>query len=239
MKTEFEELDKLINLNEPEIIAFSGLSLVDMLSGDIANNVCLHQKCNVLEMVSRKKEYLIKRLVINQADVNYRNWYRKAYNDKEISQIAQSTIDLFETTTRLPTIVETKIMDVKDIIHYVENYANWYADRDKIETLIVLDIFPLNDGYMLKESKRYIRYKKDCIKIVKSVNKICKRLRCPLIFVYLGEINNIIKYIDKYVIMKEKEAENGTMSLEIHNKDKQIGTCDLKYDSTRRKFENI
>lgn len=239
MKTEFKELDKLINLNEPEIIAFSGLSLVDMLSGDIANNVCLHQECDILEMVSHKKEYLIKRLVINQADVNYRNWYRKAYNNKEINQIAQSTIDLFETTRRLPTIVETKVMDTKDIIHYIENYANWYADRDKIETLIVLDIFPLNDGYMLKESKRYIRYKKDCIKIVKSVNKICKRLRCPLIFVYLGEINNIIKYIDKYVIMKEKEAENGTMSLEIHNKDKQIGTCDLKYDSTRRKFENL
>lgn len=239
MKTEFEELDKLINLNEPEIIAFTGLSLIDMLSGDIANNICLHQECEVLEMVSHKKEYLIKRLVINQADVNYKNWYTKAYNYEELKQIAQSTIDLFETTTRLPTIVETKIMDVKDIIHYVENYANWYADRDKIETLIVLDIFPLNDGYMLKESKRYIRYKKDCIKIVKSVSKICKRLRCPLIFVYLGEINNIIKYIDKYVIMKEKEAENGTMSLEIHNKDNRIGTCDLKYDSTRRKFENL
>ena len=113
-------------------------------------------------------------------------------------------------------------MDVKDIIHYVENYANWYADRDKIETLIVLDIFPLNDGYMLKESKRYIRYKKDCIIIYNQDNNIFN-----------------IKYIDKYVIMKEKEAENGTMSLEIHNKDKQIGTCDLKYDSTRRKFENL
>lgn len=238
MNTDFTELDKLINLDEPEVIAFTGLSLVDMLTGDIANNICLHQECEVLEMVSHQKEYLIKRLVINQADVNYRSWYPKEYDDEELKQIAYSTINLFETTKKLPNIVETKIMDVKDIIHYVENYANWYADRDKIETLIVLDIFPLNDGYMLKESKRYIRYKKDCIKIVKSVNKICKRLRCPLIFVYLGEINNIIKYIDKYVIMKEKEAENGTMSLEIHNKDKQIGTCDLKYDSTRRKFED-
>lgn len=239
MKTEFEELDKLINLNEPEIIAFTGLKSVDMLTGDIANNICLHQECDVLEMVSHKKEYLIKRLVINQADVNYKNWYLKAYNDNELKHIALSTINLFETTRRLPTIVETKIMDVKDIIHYVENYANWYADRDKIETLIVLDIFPLNDGYMLKESKRYIRYKKDCIKIVKSVNKICKRLRCPLIFVYLGEINNIIKYIDKYVIMKEKEAENGTMSLEVHTKDEIIGTCDLRYDFKRRKFESL
>ena len=79
MITEFKKLDKLINLNEPEIIAFSGLYLVDMLTGDIANNICLHQDCEVLEMVSHNKEYLIKRLVINQANVNYRNWYRKAY----------------------------------------------------------------------------------------------------------------------------------------------------------------
>ena len=86
MKTEFEELDKLINLNEPEIIAFTGLKSVDMLTGDIANNICLHQECDVLEMVSHKKEYLIKRLVINQADVNYKNWYLKAYNAEKDPQ---------------------------------------------------------------------------------------------------------------------------------------------------------
>lgn len=239
MKTGFEELDKLINLNEPEIIAFTGLNIVDMLSGDIANNICLHQECDVLEMVSHKKEYLIKRLVINQADVNYKNWYTKAYDDKELKQIAYSTIDLFETTTRLPTIVETKVMDTKDIIHYIENYANWYADRDEIRTLVILDFFPLNDRYMLENSKRDKRYKRESVKLIKSLSKICKRLRCPLIFVYFRDINEIINYIDKYVVMKEKKEQNGIMSLEVHTKDKQLGTCELKYDSKHRRFENL
>ena len=48
MKTEFKQLDKLINLNEPEIIAFNGLKSVDMLTGDIANNICLNQGKEVL-----------------------------------------------------------------------------------------------------------------------------------------------------------------------------------------------
>ena len=239
MKTEFEELDKLINFNEPEVIAFTGLSLADMLTGDIANNICLHQECEVLEMVSHMKEYLIKRLVINKADVNYRNWYTKAYDDKELKQIAQSTIDLFETTRRLPNIVETKTMVPKDIIHYIENYANWYADRDIIDTLIVLDIFPLNDSYILENSKRDKRYKSESIKLIKSLSKICKRLRCPLIFVYFRDISEIINYIDKYVIMKEKTAEKGIMNLEVHNKYETIGTCDLKYDFEHRRFENL
>ena len=39
--------------------------------------------------------------------------------------------------------------------------------------------------------------------------------------------------------MKEKEAETGIMSLEIHNKDNKIGTCDLKYNFKHRKFENV
>lgn len=44
MKTEFEELDKLINLDKSEMIAFTGLKSVDMLTGDIANNICLNQE---------------------------------------------------------------------------------------------------------------------------------------------------------------------------------------------------
>lgn len=239
MNTGFVELDKLINFNEPEVIAFTGLSIVDMLTGDIANNICLNQECDVLEMVSHKKEYLIKRLVINQANVNYRNWYRKAYNDEELKQIALSTINLFETTKRLPSIIETDVMNIKDIIRYIKNYANHYADREEIRTLIVLDMFPLNDDYMLKNSKYYMRYKRECKKILKSSSKICKRLRCPIIFVYFGEINNIKKYIDKYVVMKEKKAKNGIMSLEVHTQEEVLGTCELKYNSNLRKFENV
>ena len=239
MITEFKKLDKLINLNEPEIIAFSGLYLVDMLTGDIANNICLHQDCEVLEMVSHNKEYLIKRLVINQANVNYRNWYRKAYNEKELKQIALSNIGLFETTTRLPNIVEVNLMNLKDIKRYIENYANHYADRDKIDTLIVLDIFPLNDEYILKNSERDKRYTREGVKLIKSISKICKKLRCPIIFVYFNDISNIIKYIDKYIIMKEDEQGKGGMKLEVHNKNEIIGTCNIRYDFEHRKFEDI
>ena len=34
--------------------------------GDIANNICLKQECNVLEIVGCKKEYLIKRIFVNE-----------------------------------------------------------------------------------------------------------------------------------------------------------------------------
>lgn len=239
MNTGFNELDKLINLNEPEIIAFTGLSLVNMLTGDIANNICLHQEYDVLEMVSHKKEYLIKRLVINQADVNYRNWYPKVYDEKELKQIAVSTLNLFETTKRLPNIVETKTMDTKDIIHYIENYANWYADRDEIRTLVILDFFPLNDSYILENSKRDKRYKRESVKLIKSLSKICKRLRFPLIFVYFRDIDEITNYVDKWVVLKENKNRRSIMSLEVHNKNELIGTCDLKYNFEYRRFENL
>lgn len=34
--------------------------------GDIANNICLKQECDVLEIVGCKKEYLIKRKFVNE-----------------------------------------------------------------------------------------------------------------------------------------------------------------------------
>ena len=34
--------------------------------GDIANNICLKQECDVLEIVGCKKEYLIKRIFVNE-----------------------------------------------------------------------------------------------------------------------------------------------------------------------------
>lgn len=34
--------------------------------GDIANNICLKQECDVLEIVGCRKEYLIKRIFVNE-----------------------------------------------------------------------------------------------------------------------------------------------------------------------------
>ena len=55
MKTEIRVLDKIINLEQSGIILLTG-NKADILSGDIANNVCLKQNCEVLEVVSHKKE---------------------------------------------------------------------------------------------------------------------------------------------------------------------------------------
>ena len=58
MKTGFEDLDKIINIEEPQLILLTGTTFIEELSGDIANNVCLKQEGEVLEVVSCKKEYL-------------------------------------------------------------------------------------------------------------------------------------------------------------------------------------
>ena len=68
MNTGFKNLDKIVNLGKAEIILITGTN-VDILSGDIANNICLNQGYEVLEVVSHKKEYLIKRLLVNQRNV--------------------------------------------------------------------------------------------------------------------------------------------------------------------------
>ena len=68
---------KIINLEDPQLILLTGTHFIEELSGDIANNVCLKQECEVLEVVSCKKEYLIKRMLVNEADVNYKSWTLK------------------------------------------------------------------------------------------------------------------------------------------------------------------
>ena len=208
MHTGFKELDKLIDLNEPQLIALTGSTLVDMLSGDIANNICLHQEKEVLEIVSHKKEYLIKRLFVNQANVDYRNWTLKdKYTDAELKQIGQATVNLIEVTKRLPTILETEIMNLKDIKQYIEAYANNYADRDTIETLIVLDIFPLNNKYHIE------KYEGECVGFIKDISIIRKRLKCPIIFVYYGNFRRIKSYVDKIIITTDKELQNRNIEL--------------------------
>ena len=150
MNTGFKELDKLLNIEEPQLIILTGdTPLIDILSGDIANNVCLKQEKEVLEIVSHKQEYLIKRLAVNVANVNYQKWTTKTgYTDTELKQIGQSMVNLIETTDRLPTIIEQemKLYNLKNVAKYVDMWANHYADRlpKIVNSLIVLDIGPFN-----------------------------------------------------------------------------------------------
>ena len=112
--------------------------------GDIANNICLKQECDVLEIVGCKKEYLIKRIFVNECNVNYRKWTIKTeYTKEELQQIGQKTVDLIEVMKRLPTIIEDDFESNK-LVKVVDNYANHYADREEIQTLVVLDVYPLN-----------------------------------------------------------------------------------------------
>ena len=60
MKTGFDNLDKMLDLGKLGVILLTGINFIDILSGDIANNICLNQEYEVLEVVSHKKEYLIK-----------------------------------------------------------------------------------------------------------------------------------------------------------------------------------
>lgn len=204
MVTGFKELDKLINLNKPELILLSGRHFIDMLSGDIANNIMLKQDDekyihNVLEVVDSKKEYLIKRIFVNESNVNYKKWTLKnQYTAEELKQIGQATVNLIEVTKRLPTIIEQEdiyMYDLKKLTKYIREYANHYADREPIYTLIILDVLPLNRNdfrkIKTKNIKRNIRRKMDnvrkeikTIKFVKKVYKISHELNCPVIIVY-------------------------------------------------------
>ena len=109
MKTGFDNLDKLINLRQSGVILLTG-AFAEVLSGDIANNICLKQNYEVLEIVSHKKEYLIKRLLVNKCNVDYKKWTLKnEYTEKELQEIGQATVNLVEVTNRLPTIIEQEM----------------------------------------------------------------------------------------------------------------------------------
>ena len=140
--------------------------------------------------------------------MGYRNWTLKdKYTDAELKQIGQAIVNLIEVTKRLPTIVETEIMNLKDIKQYIEAYANNYADRNTIETLIVLDIFPLNDKYHIE------KYAGERVGYIIDIKKICKRLKCPFIYVYYVNFRKIKSYVDKIIITTDKELQNRNIEL--------------------------
>lgn len=215
-----------------------------------------------MEIVSGFKEYLIKRLFVNEANVNYRKWtHKNEYTDKELQQIGQSTVNLIEVTKRLPKIIEQNmdLCNVKKVANLVEEYANDYADREEINALVVLDVFPLNQELRM-ENRRGKRYEKEGIKLIKNLKKISSKLRCPIIVVYNIDLTNIYtdgktnyltkkdidnidqfnKYVDTFIIANAINSKNivdtDLFKLDIYNRKEKIGTCKLEYDFETRRF---
>ena len=255
MNIGLKNLDKIVNLKESEVILLTGIN-VDVLSGDIANNICLNQEYEVLEVVSHKKEYLIKRLLVNQSNVDYKKWTLKdKYTDKELMQIGQATINLIETTKRLPTIIEQNmnLYNLRNITKLISDFANRYADRETVEALAILDIFPLNAGHIDRG-----KYRKNVVKIFKDMNKISKKLNIPIIIVYdiniknkynietyqpkyvtkrdIEIINNINKYVGKTIIVNLDKTKKDIYNLDVYDTNSKIETTKLKYDFKYRRF---
>ena len=256
MKTGFDNLDKMLDLGKLGVILLTGINFIDILSGDIANNVCLKQNCEVLEVVSHKKEYLIKRILVNQSNVDYKKWTLKdKYTDKELQQIGQTTVNLIEVTKRLPTIIEQNmnLYNLKNITKLVSDFANRYADRETVEALAILDVFPLNAGHIDRR-----KYRKNVVKIFKDMNKISRKLNIPIIIVYdigikkkynattyqaqymtkqdIEFIDKINKYVDKTIIMNLEKTKEDTYNLDVYDTNSKIGTTQIKYDFKYRRF---
>ncbi len=253
MKTGFNKLDNIINLEEPQVIMISGTLFSNLLSGDIANNVSLKQGHHVLEIVSCKKEYLIKRLIINKAKVSYNKWCLKdKYTEKELQEIGQATVNLIKVTKRLPTIIEQEmnLYNLKKVAKLVSDYAK--RNADETNTLVVLDIFPLNEE-LRTVNKKDKRYTKQNIKIIKNLKQISNKLKCNIIFTYdckaresynrkesICNISRINKYVDKFIVTNIEDTKTNLDSyifnVDVYNRKEKIGSCKLKYDCQYRQF---
>ena len=256
MQTGFNNLDKIISLKKSKVILLTGTNCADILSGDIANNVCLKQNCEVLEVVSHKKEYLIKRLLVNESNVEYNKWTLKdKYTKQELEQIGQNTVNLIEVTNRLPIIIEQgmNLFNLRKITRIVLDFANVYADRETVSALVVLDIFPLNAGNIKR--RKYIR---NIIKLFKAMNKISKKLNIPIIIVYnidvekkynvetnkanhlekqdIGYVDKINKYVDKTIIINLDKQQENIYNLDVYDTNSKIGTTKLNYNFRCRRF---
>lgn len=260
IKTGFKSLDNLIDLNKAGLTILTGISFADILSGDIANNICLQQECDVLEVVNPKKEYLIKRLLVNNANVNYKRWTIKdQYTKQELQQIGQATVDLIETTRRLPTIVEQdlELYKLKNIARLVDEWANHYADCEDISTAVILDISPLNKEMKINDNEEK-RYAKESTQLIRKLHRISKKLNCPIIIVVgiqlmkkynkqscnylipkdIDNLNKINRFVDNYLLLNYTGG-NRIFNLDIYNNKVKIGNCKLKYNYDIRRFEEL
>lgn len=247
IKTGFNSLDKIINLNKPQLI-----TLVDKLegrragelSGDIANNISLEQEIPVLELVSCFKEYLIKRLVINQCKVDYRSWYPKHYTDEEFIKIGKTMTDLIETTKKLPYIEELGRQSIKQVKNRIINYVIENRIDENKTGLVVID----SNSFTFMEKDKID--KKIMNTWIKELQKIVKKYHVSMILTYSPDINNykkeleisdvdtsIIKYSDSIVLMNEnKSNENIDLKIYMNNK---MEKCTIKYSRKYRKFEDV
>ena len=218
MKTGLENLDRVFNIDQAQLVLLIGNSLVDVLSGDIANNICFNNdRYEVLEIVSCFKEYLIKRLFINQANVNYKKWCLKdQYNEEELKKIGQAAVNLIETTQRLPHIIENRVWDLKDLKKYIYKYVNSYADRDEIMSLIIIDIYPYNNYISSQKDKVSYEYKK----FIKTMNKYTKRYNCPILIICTNEtiLGEVSKCADR--IIRLRDMKDSIVDLDIIENDK-------------------
>lgn len=228
MKKGLTELEKMLNIETPQLILLSGSQLIEELSGDIAKKICFKKQdnkdYNVLEIIKCQKEYVIQRMIINEANVPYRNWYcKEKYTDKELQKIGQAVINLVNAPKNTPTIIEQNIelYDLKKVSKLIKNYAHEYTDSTNSITVIVVDIFQINDTYRniiyikkrsLEKYLEYIKDRRKTLKLIKDLKKISHKLRCTIIFLYN------IDFIKKH--NKEKNTMNYLTKEHIDNIEK-------------------
>lgn len=237
MKTGLKNLDNIFNIDQAQLVLLTGNRIVDMLSGDIANNICLTEdRYEVLEVVTCFKEYLIKRLFINQANVNYRKWTLKnEYTEAELKQIGQATVNLIETTKRLPRIIENDLWDLKNLEKYIYRFVNHHADRDERMSLIVIDIYPFNGyPYTYKKGEDYNKNKN----FIKAMSEYSKRYNCPILVVCTNDLvfEEVKEYADR--ILKLEDRYDSILNVDIIENDKIINSCNLKWNFDMRRFED-
>ena len=239
ISTGFKELDKLVDISMPQIIMIVGKCRDgEELSGDIANNICLKQELNVLEIVDSRKEYLIQRMLVNQAN---------AYTDEELKKIGKSTVNTVYSLKPLPIIIEEENLwprrkKIKEIVSYfAEDFGEHYPIYAGI---IVLDLYEMNTVCERKKLKKWEkRNEKEAIKIIKDMQKICKKTKCPIIITKqyqninekiniekITNYNKIQKNIDTFITIDQNE-------IEVYSKNKLVGKTKLIYNTEIRKYE--
>jgi hypothetical protein len=91
------------------------------------------------------------------------------------------------------------------------------------------------------------KYKSEIIKLFKDMSNISKKLRCPIIIVYdthsmntqkdnIFLIDEIDKFIDKCVVVTDKETANNEFVVKVYDENAIIGIYNLKYEYKYRRF---
>lgn len=246
MNTGFKNLDRLINIKQPQLVMLVGkYGEQKILSGDIANHICLKQNIPVLEIVNSRKEYLIKRMLVNTAKVNYNKWTLKnQYSDEELKQIGVSIVNLIETTKELPIIIEEQELGYskKKMKQVVCDFASKFVDHPTFYCFVVLDLFKMND-FVEREKK----WEKDEIKLLKDMKKISDIMKCPIMITKnvnadkinlqnIKNFNKIKKYVDTFITINEKDKNDVIYDLQVSNRCRIIGNAKIQYDSEIRGF---